>query len=365
MQIINELKLDFKDVLIRPKRSETASRSKVDLIRTYKTLNSGEVWSGVPIMAANMDVVGTFAMAEALSEYQMVTCLHKHYSVEELISFFKTNNNSYVFYTMGITDGDFVKLGKVKEGIGICPKMICVDVANGYTNYFQDKVKQVREVCPSSIIMAGNVCTPEMVSELLLSGAADIVKIGIGPGSVCTTRIKTGVGFPQLSAVIECADTAHGLGGLICSDGGCTVPGDVVKAFGGGSDFVMLGGMFAGTDESEGLWEEEALLTKNDIGTKVESDENGNIKWVKKCLKFYGMSSREAMDKHSGGVANYKAAEGKCVEVPYKGPVKDVVQDILGGIRSACAYVGAKKLKDLSKCTTFIRTTVQENTVFS
>ena len=363
MQIINELKLDFKDVLIRPKRSETASRSKVELERTYKMLNSKQEWTGVPIIASNMIATGTMAMSKSISKHGMLTCLHKHYQENELVDFFNTEQNYHAFYTMGIRDGDIERLNKVKETSDI--KNICVDVANGYTNYFQDKVKQVREVCPNATIMAGNVVTPEMVQELLLSGAADIVKIGIGPGSVCTTRVKTGVGYPQLSAVIECADAAHGLGGLICSDGGCTVPGDVVKAFSGGADFVMLGGMLAGTDESEGEWEEEALLTKSDMGTKVESDEEGNVIWVKKCLKFYGMSSEEAMAKYNGGMAEYRAAEGKCVKLPYKGPVDLVVKDILGGIRSACAYVGANRLKDLSKCTTFIRTTVQENQVFS
>lgn len=205
-------------------------------------------------------------------------------------------------------------------------------MANGYTEFFQNKVKEIRESFPNAVIMAGNVATPEMVQELLISGAADIVKIGIGPGSVCNTRMVTGVGYPQLSAIIECADAAHGLNGLVCADGGCKNSGDVAKAFGGGADFVMLGGMFAGCDECEGQW-----------GSG------------RKTFKFYGMSSKEAQDKYNGGMSEYRASEGDCVTIPAKGPAKDTVQHILGGLRSACAYVGAGRLKDLSKCTTFIR----------
>ena len=183
--------------------------------------------------------------------------------------------------------------------------------------------------------MAGNVVTGEMTEQLILSGA-DIVKVGIGPGSVCTTRKKTGVGYPQLSAVMECADAAHGLSGHIISDGGCTMPGDFSKAFGAGADFVMAGGMFSGHDESGG-----ETVTDSDTGRKYK--------------EFYGMSSAHAMTKHSGGVADYRASEGKYVLVPYRGPVSGTVRTILGGVRSSCTYVGARKLKELSKRTTFIR----------
>jgi GMP reductase len=203
-------------------------------------------------------------------------------------------------------------------------------------------VQRIRAAHPQLVIMAGNVVTGEMTEELLLSGA-DIVKVGIGPGSVCTTRKMTGVGYPQLSAVIECADAAHGLGGHICADGGCTTPGDVAKAFGAGADFVMLGGMFAGHDESGG-----ELVERN--GEKFK--------------RFYGMSSKTAMEKYAGGVAEYRAAEGKEVLVPYRGPVADTVQEILGGVRSACTYVGARRLKEFSKRTTFVRVTQQANEVF-
>lgn len=338
MQIDYEIKLGYDDVMIRPKRSKTASRQLVDLTRTYIGLNSGQKISGVPIIAANMDTVGTMEMAMSLAKHQMFTCLHKFYDSEELIKFWGDNPASdYTFYTTGITSQDLKKL-KFIQGSGIKIKNICVDVANGYTEVFQNKVKEIRNAFPDSLIMAGNVVTPEMVQELLISGAADIIKVGIGPGSVCNTRIVAGVGYPQLSAVIECAEAAHGLGGLICADGGCREPHHINKAFGGGADFVMLGGKFAGCDECGGEW------------SYSESGE-------KKSLKFYGMSSKEAMTKYNGGMASYRASEGACIEVPYKGPVQDTVEYILGGLRSACSYVGAKKLKDLSKCTTFVRCT--------
>jgi len=330
MQIVHELKYNFDDVLIKPKRSQMASRSLIELERSFTTLNSKRQIKGVPIIAANMDSTGTMEICQALSEAYAFTCLHKFYPVEKLINFYSCNPASeYAFYTTGITDADLEKLYNVSDVTGKVDK-ICIDVANGYTEYFQGKVMQIREKFPEAVIMAGNVATPEMVSELLLSGAADIVKIGIGPGSVCSTRKVTGVGYPQLSAIIECADCAHGLGGLICADGGCKTAGDVAKSFGAGADFTMLGGMFAGCDECEG-----------------ERVEGG--------FKFYGMSSKEAMDKYCGGMASYRASEGECRVVPFKGPVKNVLEHILGGLRSTCAYVGASTLKDLSKCTTFVR----------
>lgn len=335
MQIENEIKLGYDDVMIKPKRSKTASRKLVDLTRTYVGMNSKQQISGVPIIASNMDTVGTIQMATSLAKHQMFTCLHKFYDVEAIVSFWKNPASDYAFYTTGITDDDLGKLKFVQKS-GVVIKNICVDAANGYTEIFQDKVKEIRECFPDSLIMAGNVVTPEMVQELLISGAADIIKIGIGPGSVCNTRIVAGVGYPQLSAVIECAEAAHGLGGLVCADGGCREPHHINKAFGAGSDFVMLGGMFAGCDECQGKW-----IMKGD----------------KKHLMFYGMSSKEAMDKYNGGMASYRASEGACISVPHKGPVKDTVEHILGGLRSACSYVGAAKLKDLSKCTTFVRCT--------
>ena len=353
MIIENDIKLDFDDVLIRPKRSTLTSRSGVSIEKKYRYLNSGITETIIPIVAANMDTVGTIAMAKQLEPERMQTCLHKYYSVNDLVDFFSRAMRLHTFYTMGIKEEDVEKLHSVIDISGAEVYKICIDVANGYQKVFVDHVKRIREDFPHAVIMAGNVCTPEMVSELLISGGADIVKIGIGPGSVCTTRKITGCGYPQLSAIIECADAAHGLGGHICADGGCEKPGDVVKAFAAGADFVMLGGMLAGVDECEGEWEYEGW-THSPCGMKIERGTATNPD-KKKSLKFYGMSSEEAMNKHNGGVATYKASEGTMKTIDYKGPVEDILQEIAGGIRSACAYVGATRLKDLPKCTTFVK----------
>jgi GMP reductase len=343
MRIEEELKLDFQDVLIRPKRSTLTSRSEVDISRDFAFRHSGRRYHGVPVIAANMDTVGTFEMARVLDRHQLATALHKHYDEGELAAFFKAlPDTSTVFYSMGITGEDYEKFCRVKKEVGDAIGYVCVDVANGYTKAFIDFLHRLRKAWPDITIMAGNVVTGEMAEELILDGA-DIVKVGIGPGSVCTTRKMTGIGYPQLSAIIECADAAHGLGGLICADGGCTSPGDLAKAFGGGADFVMLGGMLAGHDECMG-----------------ETAEQDGVRKV----RFYGMSSRTAMDKHAGGVANYRASEGKEVLLDHRGPVEGTLQDILGGVRSACTYVGAHKLKELSKRTTFIRVARQLNEVF-
>jgi GMP reductase len=343
MHIEQEVKLDFKDVLIRPKRSTLGSRSEVDISREFIFRNSGAHYNGIPIVAANMDTTGTFEMARALDAARLSVALQKHYSIDEYSSFFTTlERKSAAFYSMGITKSDYEKFKQVMDRCGAHIEYVCIDVANGYTETFAQFVRKVRAEFPKITIMAGNVVTGEMTEELILSGA-DIVKVGIGPGSVCTTRKMTGVGYPQLSATIECADAAHGLGGHICTDGGITVPGDLAKAFGAGADFIMMGGMFAGHEESAG-----DTVTRDGATFK----------------RFYGMSSKAAMDKYAGGVATYRASEGKEVLVPYKGRVEETLQDILGGVRSACTYVGARRLKELSKRTTFVRVTQQLNEVF-
>ena len=344
MRIEADIKLGFKDVMIRPKRSILSSRSEVSLIRKFKFMHGGKDWEGIPVMAANMDTVGTFEMAKALAQHQLFTAIHKHYSMEQWQAFMydaDENITEYIAVSTGTSTADSEKTDALLKAFPQI-RFICIDVANGYSEHFVRFVKKTRAKYADKVIIAGNVVTGEMVEELLLSGA-DIVKVGIGPGSVCTTRIKTGVGYPQLSAIIECADAAHGLGGQIISDGGCKVPGDVAKAFGGGADFVMLGGMLAGHEESG--------------GELVEM--NG-----KQYKQFYGMSSETAMNKYAGGVANYRASEGKTVQVPYRGHVRDTVLSILGGLRSACTYVGAKQLKELTKRTTFIRVQEQHNEWF-
>lgn len=342
-RIDTDIKLDFKDVLLRPKRSTLKSRSQVNLHRSITFRNSKQTYEGVPVIAANMDTTGTFEMAKAFVPYGMFVTIHKHYTADDWVEFAANNPECMdnVAISSGTSDTDFKKITLAIEMVPAI-KYICLDVANGYSEYFVEYVRKVRRAFPNHTIFAGNVVTGEMVEELLLSGA-DVIKVGIGPGSVCTTRKKTGVGYPQVSAVIECADAAHGLGGHIISDGGCTCPGDVAKAFGAGADFVMIGGLFAGHDQSGG-----ELIERNG----------------KKLKLFYGMSSSTAMQKHAGGVAEYRASEGKTVEIAYRGDVNETVKDILGGIRSTCTYVGASKLKELSRRTTFIRVTQQLNNMF-
>lgn len=344
MHVEYDIKLGFKDVMIRPKRSTLKSRSQVSLERTYQFRNADRSWTGIPIIAANMDTVGTFETARVLAGERLLTAIHKHYDVDDWRTFLASTPDElchYVMVSTGTSDDDFKRLSSI---LALDDRLafVCIDVANGYSEHFVNFVTRVREAFPKHILVAGNVVTGEMTEELLLAGA-DIIKVGIGPGSVCTTRVKTGVGYPQISAVIECADAAHGLNGHVVSDGGCTCPGDVSKAFGAGADFVMLGGMLAGHDESG--------------GDLIEED-------GRSYRLFYGMSSDTAMTKYHGGVANYRASEGKTVKVPARGPLSNTLTDILGGVRSTCTYVGASKLKELSKRTTFIRVQEQENQVF-
>ena len=342
MRIERDLKLTFDDVLIRPKRSTLISRSDVNLVREFTFRHTEETWGGVPIVAANMDTTGLFSIAEILQGHKMLTCTQKFYSTQEFADAWENGVNSeFVAVTCGSTDESF-ELLKRKMATNKGLKMICIDVANGYREVFLNFVRKVRGEFSEKIIIAGNVATREMTEALILAGA-DIVKVGIGPGSVCTTRKVAGVGYPQLSAISECADAAHGLSGHVMSDGGCSSPGDVAKAFAAGADFVMLGGMLAGHDES---------------GGELIEDGGGSYK------SFYGMSSAKAMETHYGGIADHRAPEGKEVRVPYRGPLEVTVQSILGGLRSACSYVGARRIKDLPKCTTFIRVSMTTNEVF-
>ena len=374
MRVETDVKLDYKDVLIRPKRSTLKSRKQVQLERRFTFRNfvpdfpdniEDYHYSGVPIMASNMDGVGTFAMADKLAEGGIFTCLVKTYSVEALVEYFNSNmleRTNNVAMSIGTSDTDFHKLVDVQAEVCDQLKYVCMDIANGYSDHFAQHVRKVREAFPHIVIIAGNVVTGEMTEELILAGA-DIVKVGIGPGSVCTTRIQTGVGYPQLSAVIECADAAHGLGGHIIADGGCTCPGDVAKAFAAGADFVMLGGMLAGHDEGGG----DVITKIYETDEVIKTDDNfyETVYKEKQFVQFYGMSSDAANTKHFGGLKDYRSSEGREVLVPYRGSVSDTVQDLLGGIRSTCTYAGAMKLKQLSKCTTFIRCTQQFNAVYA
>ena len=332
-------KLDFNNVLIRPKRSTLKSRSDVNLERTFKFKNSSLTWSGVPIMSANMDTTGTFEVYDVLSKYKIITVLHKFYTLNEYKNKKDTLDPEYYAVSSGISDKDYEKLVEIME-IMDC-KFICIDIANGYLDGMVSFCKRVREKFPDKIIMAGNVVTREIVEELILEGKVDIVKVGIGPGSACTTRLKTGVGMPQLSAVLECADAAHGVGGHIISDGGITCPGDMAKAFGGGADFVMVGGQFAGHDENP--------------GEIIEKD-------GKKKKLFYGMSSEKAQEIHYGSMAKYRSSEGRVLKILYKGSLHDTVSDYLGGLRSTCTYINSDCIKHMPRCTTFMQVNQQLNT---
>ena len=343
MIIEDDIKLDYSDVLIRPKRSTLTSRFDVELERTYTFYHSGMEWTGVPIMASNMDTTGTFEMHKVLSRSGMVTCIARHYNTDGKL-WNESDNRNKLCVMSGISKPE------ISEIVGILTTFpdvafVGLDVANGYTINFVEAIKRLREQLHDVTIIAGNVVTGDMTAELLLAGA-DIVKVGIGGGSVCTTRIKTGVGYPQLSAVIECADAAHGIGGHIIADGGCNSSGDMVKAFAAGADFVMAGGMLAGHEECDGI-----LVFEDDIETPVG-------------MEFYGMASQTAMDRHGHPNREYRGEEGKTVVVPYRGPVEYTAKDILGCIRSAGTYVGPKRLKELTKCTTFVRVNNTHNRIF-
>jgi GMP reductase len=359
MKIEQDVKLDFDDVLIKPKRSESPSRSTVQLNRKFKFKYSPYELDCIPLIAANMDTTGSISMAKSLTSLECLTALHKFYPVEMLVKHFTLSDDSTkTWYTLGISEKDENKLREFEIRYRT-PQLINIDVANGYSQYFVEFCKKIRSRFPFATIMAGNIATPEMAQELVIGGKVDIVKVGIGPGSVCLTRMKTGVGFPQLSAIAECADVVHGLGAHICGDGGCKYPKDICKAFGAGADFVMLGGMLAGTEECEGIWEYEWKHREsgNKQWSKYNWNDNGLDSYTtgSKRLRFHGMSSKEAMDLHHGGMADYKASEGEEITVPYKGKAEEVIKDILGSLRGCASLIGAESLKDIPKCCTFVR----------
>jgi len=349
MKIDYTPQLDFKDVLIRPKRTTISSRSQVSLEREFSFPNTKTKWKGVPIIAANMDTTGTFGVYDVLSQFKMITCLNKFYELGDFTFEIGRRNKEelpkldpdFFMISTGIDESKFSNLIDIVQYTNA--KWICVDVANGYMRNMVTFCSKLRASFPDKIIVAGNVASREMVEELIINGKVDVVKIGIGPGSACLTRRKTGVGVPQLSAIIECADGAHGCGGSIIGDGGITCPGDLAKAFGGGADFVMIGGQFAGHDENPG---------------EVVEDSG------KKYKLFYGMSSEHAMKKHYGKMAGYRSSEGRVVRVEYKGSLVDTIRDYLGGLRSACAYINAHYIKNIPKCTTFLMVGQQLNTHF-
>jgi GMP reductase len=347
MRIEEEIKLDYSDVLLRPKRSTLTSRKEVELEREFKFYHSPKTWKGVPIMTANMATCGTFEMAKVLTPYKMITTFHKYYKIEDYQKFFEDYNNpDYIVYTLGIRDEDVVQLkAMIAAGLMKNFSFVCVDVPNGYLERFLEAIREVRALLPEHILIAGNVVTNEMTEEIILAGA-DIVKVGIGPGSACTTRRMTGVGYPQLSAVIECADAAHGIAnaqgyGLIIADGGQQYPSCVAKAFAGGADFNLFGSMFSGFDES--------------AGELVEKD-------GKKFKEYFGSSSNKAMKEFYGKKDDHRASEGRYTLMPYKGSIHTFIQDLFGSLRSTATYIGARRLKEFSKRATFIRVNKQLTT---
>jgi GMP reductase len=344
MRIDYNIHLDYSDVLLKPKRSTLSSRRDVDIYREFKFRNSGKSLRYTPIMASNMDGVGTFSMAKVLQEFKMMTVIRKHYTYDEWKS--AVGNGLRLKYVSVCTgtgaiwdenSSDYQTMKRVLQSFPDIP-FITIDVANAYHEQFVDFVQRIRSEYPDKVIIAGNVVSPEMTEELIINGA-DVVKIGIGPGSVCTTRTQTGVGVPQFSAIVECADAANGVDGHIIADGGCTQPGDVAKALAAGAHFVMLGGMLAGHDESE-----------------FELKDGKRV--------FYGMSSQSAFDAHGARKDGYRGTEGKTVVLEDRGPVKDTVEQILGGVRSTCTYIGARRIKDMPKCAHFVRVNNVINRVF-
>lgn len=317
-------KLDFCDVLIKPKSSSVTSRKNVAINRKFVTKHAKIILDCIPVVCANMTVVATEPMIKKFKNLNCLVAVHKFYNEETLIRLFD-QFESTLFFTTGF---DLTKLKYVSKYTKI--NKICLDVANGYINRFLDVVKEIRQLFPKSVIMAGNVCTKDVVADIVHSGA-DIVKIGIGSGSVCKTRMITGVGYPQLSAIVETNKKIHKLDALLCSDGGCKTPADVVKAFAAGADFTMIGGMLAGTKECSG-----------DV--------------VDDCIRFYGMASKDAMDQFHGGIPDYKTSEGATELVKIKNcSAEDVLKEIFGGIRSACSYVGSNTLENLAENTSFIK----------
>jgi GMP reductase len=347
MRIQEDVKLDYQNVLLRPKRSTLKSRKDVILERSFSFYHSPKKWTGIPIMTANMASCGTFQMAKILSKYKMITTFHKYYSIKEYQKFFKTfNDPDYICYTLGIREEDLKKLKEMKEK-KLLEKFsfICLDVPNGYLQNFLEVIKEIRKICPQHILIAGNVVTNEITEEIILAGA-DIVKIGIGPGSACTTRKMTGVGYPQLSAVIECSDSAHGIAnqkgvGRIIADGGQQHISDVAKAFCGGADFNMMGSLFSGFKQSGGK-----TIIKNG----------------KKFKEYFGSSSNKAMKEFYGQKEDHRASEGRYTLIPYKGDLHDFIQDLLGSLRSTATYIGARQLKEFSKRATFLKVNHQLTT---
>ena len=367
MQIINDVQLDFSDVLIRPRRSSIDSRSKVDITREYKFKWCPLEITGTGIMQANMGTIGNFDVSRKMLENGLFACLHKYHDINDLIDFYKElidkgdDTWKRCLLGIGLKDGGVYNLRKIETELGI-QVGVKFDVPNGYIPQVKEKVIELREEFPDMFIMVGNVVTGDITEDLILSGA-DCVAVGIGPGGQCLTRPTTGCGRPQLSAIIECADAAHQVGGMVCADGGITCPGDLGKAFGAGADFIMIGSLFAGTDEADG-----ELISKWIFNGEYEPAADGSgfepHLELKDFKQFYGMSSTLAQEKFGNGKPKYRASEGRVSLVPYVGPIDGVIEELLGGLRSTMTYIGAWKLKNIPKQCTFYKVHNQLNRTY-
>ena len=369
-QILTETNLDYSDILIKPKMGDNLnSRKEVNLIREYK-FKRNQIRKGLGIFNANMATVGNFETAKCLLKAGMFATLHKFYTSEEIVDFMRECQEekidySNLFISIGIKNGirELDKLKEIEDGAMWFKPNICIDAPNFYIDKAFEVLEHCRELYPESVIMCGNIASGDVIHRLLQY--ADILKIGIGSGAVCTTRKMTGCGVPMVSNILECADIAHSVGGMICADGGITEVGDICKAFCLNSDFVMIGGMFAGTDEAEGEIIEKCFKTNEYTFETIDKPYSLDpIYEYKKYKLYYGMSSTLANNKFAGGMSNYKASEGREVLIPYTGSLDKILQDIRGGIASACTYIGASKVKDMSKCATLIKVNHTINKVF-
>lgn len=359
-KILNEKKLDFNDVLIVPQRSTLTSRSEINLERTFQFYHSTRSWTGIPIMCSNMSFC-SIEMAKGMSKHKMIACLHKYHSIDQLFDYFTQypQNLPYTFVSIGYKKSDLNDLLELKNKLNKQPN-ICIDVPNGHMDVFVKYCKKIRDHFPESIILAGNVTNTSSTQELIIYGGVDIVKTGIGGGSACTTRFQTGCGLPQLSCCLENSYIAHGLQngekklGLICSDGGHKNSGDVCKGLCAGADFIMLGGYFAGSEPCDGEWTYEYSAGKHTgINFWQPNDPGYPTEKRKTQFSYYGMSTHYSQDMFEDGKKNYRASEGTKITVPYKGVLDNVIQELLGGIRSCCTYIGANNIKNMLKCGQF------------
>lgn len=320
-------KLDFDSVRIVPQFSNVSSRSEVSL-----NVNYSDIYYGLPVIVANMYNTGTFEMASALADSKINVCLHKHYPLSELTRFLQIKSGAFAWPSFGISDEDFNSIKCVN------PWRLCIDVANGHMARLHDFIKKLKDWSPNLIIMAGNVGSPEGF-ELLAREGVSAVKAGIGNGGHCLSSNMTGIGYPQFALVQDCLAIAEETGVLLISDGGIREVGDICKGIGAGAHAVMCGSLFTGYAENAGEWRTAHPFQKDEQGKLVPFGE--------KQLRVYGMSSKHANETHSGGMKNYRAAEGRESWVAHKGELSELIQNIKGGLASSCAYQGFRSVQAL------------------